>query len=474
MKPQLWNHQKQAVEFCKGRRGSLLFCGLGTGKTRIAVELLEEWGVRTALVVAPLSVIHSWAEQLDEFGRRDWIVLPLQKKTVRERTEMAKEAIERASLEDRPILLAINYESVHREPFKKWALGQGFDALVCDESHRMKSPRGVQSKFMARLGKTVDKCLLLTGTPMPHSPLDIFAQARVMDPEVFSPNFYRFRGRYAVLGGYGGHEVVGYKNKAELRQKIDSFTFRAGREVLDLPEATHTRRMVELQVPKIYKDLEDGLRVEVESGEIDYQNALTKLLRLQQLTGGYAATDEGEIIDTAKEDELEALFNEMDRDEPVVVFAQFRHDLAAIHRAAERAGKGSLELSGQRRELEEWKRPDAPPVLAVQIHSGGVGVSLVRARICVYYSTGFNLGDYIQSLARCHRPGQEQQVSFYHLVAANTIDERVYEALKNKQGVVDAILNHLGGEHDGRTAVSVSQGSIPESRSSHAYPRRNR
>ena len=448
--PPLWKHQADAVEFCTDRKGSLLHMGLGTGKTRVAVQLLEDWGAKSAIAICPLSVIQTWVEQVEEFSRRDWIIVTLGGRgsgTVAKKTKRAKAEMQRAHQTGRPILLVLNFEAVYREPFGSWAIRQGFDVLICDESHRLKAHKGVQSRYASRLAKSIPRHLLLTGTPMPSgSPVDVFAQFRILDPSIFGESYFRWRNRYCVMGGFGGHEIVGHKNEEDLKRKLASVTFQVGREVLDLPEATHTRRMVELgpEAAAVYAAVERGMRVQIASGEINPSNALVKLLRLMQISGGHAATDDGgEVIDTAKEDELCNLFQEMGPDEPVVVFAQFKHDLAAIHRAAARAGRQSAELSGSRRELEEWKRPDGPPVLAAQIHSGGVGVSLVRARFTVYYSTGYNLGDFIQSLARCHRPGQEHPVGFYHLIAAGTIDEKVSEALRKKQSVVDAILDHL-------------------------------
>ena len=84
--------------------------------------------------------------------------------------------------------------------------------------------------------------------------------------------------------------------------------------------------------------------------------------------------------------------------------------------------------------------PDHIQVMGVQIQSGGVGIDQTRANIAVYYSMGYSLGDYVQSLARLHRPGQDRPVAFFHLIANNTIDLEVYKALQAKQNVIASIL----------------------------------
>ena len=121
-----------------------------------------------------------------------------------------------------------------------------------------------------------------------------------------------------------------------------------------------------------------------------------------------------------------------------MVFARFRPDLDLIHRVAERLGRQSYEVSGAEKQLTEWKEDGG--ILAVQIQAGGLGLDLTEARYCVYYSLGFSLGDYQQSMARLHRPGQERKVEYSHLIAAGTVDTDIMRALDKKERVILHIL----------------------------------
>ena len=85
-------------------------------------------------------------------------------------------------------------------------------------------------------------------------------------------------------------------------------------------------------------------------------------------------------------------------------------------------------------------------MVAVQVRAGEAGIDLSRACYCIYYSLGFSLGDYHQSRRRVNRPGQTRSVRYYHLVANNTVDERVYRLLRNKQNVVQALIDEIRGE----------------------------
>ncbi len=141
----------------------------------------------------------------------------------------------------------------------------------------------------------------------------------------------------------------------------------------------------------IYRSLERDLIAQVSSGEVTAANALVKLLRLQQITGGHLRTDAGVDVqvDSGKMNLLGEVLEDMDPSEAVVVFCRFHKDLDAVNQVPADAGGARLGLSGRKDDLKQWQAGDAP-VLAVQIDSGGVGIDLTRARYAIYYSLGFS------------------------------------------------------------------------------------
>jgi len=184
-----------------------------------------------------------------------------------------------------------------------------------------------------------------------------------------------------------------------------------------------------------------------ENDSITAVNSLAKLLRLQQITSGFLPNPEiqGEYVEitTAKRQALSNVLEDLDMLEPVVIFCRFRKDLDTVHEVAKELGRKSCELSGRVNSLALWQQSNTIPILAVQIQAGGVGIDLTRARYCIYYSLGFSLGDYEQSLARVHRPGQTRPVQYVHLITQNTVDETVYQALDEKKQVVEEILRKI-------------------------------
>lgn len=442
----LWDHQRRAVEFALDRPATLFHMGLGTGKTRCAIEVATQSKARRVLVLCPLSVCEAWGQQYRQFGP-DAEVCILNKGSVKKKAKLAKDADNRAWAKSIPLVIVANYESARAGDLAGYIGQHDWGLLVCDESHRAKSPGGKTSRWISRIAQRCAKRLGLTGTPMPHSPLDIYAQFRALDPKIFGWSFVRFRRRYATMGGFGGKQVTGFQNMGELQSRMAAITFQASRDVLDLPEALHEHRTVDLcpKAKKLYASMETDFYAQVDDGEITAANALVKLLRLQQLTSGRVTVETTEDsslvqVDDSKEKALADLFTDLPEEEPVVVFGKFSADLESVHAAAAAVGRKSLELSGKRRELESWQSGGAP-ILAVQIQAGGTGIDLTRAAYCCYLSTGFSLGDYEQSLARCHRPGQDRTVFYYHFVARDTVDEKVYRALRSRKQVVEAVLD---------------------------------
>lgn len=466
MKRSAWLHQRRAFYFLKDQQAGGMFIGMGGGKTFISIALLDEWQVSTALIECPLSVVNAWAgvqptlvsagrpSQFEQHSQRDWLIANLGTGTVAQKVQRAEQALTRGQAENRPVALVVNYESARMDPFHSWVLKRTWGAYICDESHRLKEPGGVTAKHAQTVAKRANRRLILTGTPMPHNPMDIYAQYRVVDPGVFGTNFAKFRAEYAIMGGYMNKQIVGFQHQERLQKKIYSVAIRVTKEELDkdlgLPEFTHVYRPVKLgtKAREHYEALAADFTAEVEGGNVTAANALVKLLRMAQVTSGYLPverpdedTREWVRVDDAKERELIEVLEDLPADEPIVISSRFARDLDIIHTVAKKLGRGSLELSGRRKDLEQWQMDEGKyPILALQEAAGGVGIDLTRARIHIFYAKGFSLGGYDQILARTHRPGQRRNVVYIHMNAEETVDTYVEELLTERRDVVEGIL----------------------------------
>lgn len=452
--PPLWPHQVEAKAFVNGKPAAMLAMVMRSGKSRVTVELLEQRKAKRILILCPASVVDVWPGQFAQFAQQPHIVATLRGGTVEQRTARAKSLMDRPGQDMK--IVVINFEACWRKPFADWAMKQKWDVIILDESHRLKAPGGVASRYVARLAAMIPFRLALTGTPMPHNPLDIYAQYRILDKTIFGTQFAYLQARYMVraMSNAGFPMDVGCrvdpKDKKyfsqelydEFQEKFYRIAYRVGPEVLNLPEPLHIDRYCTLSPAgrKVYSELEKDFYAEVEQGTISASNAMVKALRLQQVASGYAKvgeTGEEVEIDDSKRKLLADILEDLD--EPVIVFCRFRHDLDNVHRVAQMITRSSLELSGRKNDLQDWQAGKAP-ILAVQIQSGGVGIDLSRAGVAIYYSLGLSLGDHEQSLSRLLKRDMGSAAVYYYLVAENTVDQKIARALRERKDVIEAIL----------------------------------
>jgi SNF2 family DNA or RNA helicase len=432
---------------------------MGTGKTRAAIELIAAYRFATVLIICPHTVVSVWPEQIQRWSSVPMRVLALDKGTVKRRTQLAQQHLDELARDPSPHILVINSEAARADEFAVFALKRAWDLVILDESHRIKDPHGYTAKFAGLLGRRATCRLALTDTPMPHSPLDVYAQFRFVDPSVYGVSWMRFRARYAVMGGFNGKEVVGYRHLDEPLRKFYALAYRVQAEdVLDLPEQIFVTRTATMtgHGASTYRRLERDLIAEVDEGVVTVANALTKLLRLAQVTSGFVRDDDGREhdIDDAKATLLAEVLDELAPHEPVVAFARFHHDLDTIATIARAQGRTVAELSGRVNELALWQAGQRD-VLAAQIQSGKEGVDLTRARYTIYYSLGYSLGDYEQSLKRTHRPGQRRAVTYVHLVVKDTVDVHVLRALEQRKEIIETVLEQLSTTAHAQLAMSA-------------------
>jgi hypothetical protein len=414
------------------------------GKSKVAIDVAQNMPASRVLVLCPKSVVSVWPRELDKHAAvcyRTWAIRR-DSWSVDRKARHLKHFLEAPE----PAFVIVNYDSAWREGMRQVLLKQKWDLVICDESHRIKGPTAKASKFAAQLTRVARKRICLTGTPLPHSPMDAFSQYRFLDPGIYGDSYPKFRAEYAVMGGYLNKQIVKYINPERFNKKFYSIAYRVmADDVLDLPEFVDEPRTMELsgESKRIYRELATEFVARVKDGEVTVNNALVHMLRLQQVTGGCVPTDDGEVVvvGTDKRQLLGEVIEDLPVGEPFVVFGRFHHDLDAIRGECESRGLTCGELSGRRNDLASWQDGHSD-VLIIQLQAGGVGVDVTRARVAIYYSLDFNLGNYLQSRARIRRPGQTRSGLWIHLVAEGTIDEKVYKALEKRQQVVEWVLGN--------------------------------
>jgi SNF2 family DNA or RNA helicase len=471
-----WDHQKKAWNMAKKHNGFYLALDMGCGKTKAAIDYANGFDAKTVLIVCPKAVIPTWPREFRIHSAAHYQVIGADFKKSWSAQKKALEisaTMQRNTRAGVKTIVVLNYDIIYRPPIgptrnKKnriidigVLLKYNWDLLIVDEAHKIKSPSGKASWMCKTLGRKSKRRLLLSGTPMPHSPVDIYAQFRCLDDRIYGTSHARFKDKYCVMGGFDGKQIVAYKNEKDLHNRFHSHAIIVDkRDVLDLPKTTHIKRNVDLpsKLMKLYNELSEDFVVGLENGEITTENALTKLLRLAQLTSGFAQYDDdtSEVIDDTKLKELEDITSSLKTDEPLVIFCRFTKEIERAKDLMANMGRSVGELSGRHNDLEQF-RDGKTDTLVVQVQAGSAGIDLTRAAYCVYFSKGFSLGDYEQSLARIDRPGQTRPVTYYHINASSTVDMQIDKALEKRKVVVDCILNDVDALIAAKTFIKKSR-----------------
>lgn len=438
-----------------GGFGELFEMGCGKTLTTIAVAgaLYNLGKIDRVLVVAPTSVCSVWPHDLNQFATFPWearVLLGDKKKRLKALNE----------LENWPFkalrIAVINYESTHRDGIFEALAAYKPDLIVCDESQRIKNPSAAQSKALHKLGDAAPFRMILSGTPVQNNAVDLYSQYRFLDPAVYGANFYAFKNRYCIMGGYGQHQIVGYRNMDELVEKEHSVAYRITKEeCLDLPQQTFINRYVQFTDAEqaIYEQLRKSSFLELETGEnVTATTILTMYLRLMQLTGGFLTADEStrpKQVNTAKLDALTDIVDDyvVDAGKKLVIFARFRAEIAAIENLL-RLRKiqygsiyGDVPMEERGKIVEDFQTNPDTKVFVAQIQTAGLGITLHAASTAVFYSYDYNYANYAQALARIHRIGQRLPVTYIHLVVAGSIDEKILAALENKEDMAKTVVD---------------------------------
>ena len=405
---------------------------MGTGKTKVAIDYAavrhQKGEISQVLVLGPLSTLGVWDSEVRKHCPTDELKWKV-----------------------------INYDKARMPFYLQQCMDYirlgGPTLLVCDEAHKLKNPQSKQSKAAYVLSKRCVACLVLTGTPITKHALDLFGELRCVDEGILGTSWGVFKRQYAVWGGYGGYQLIKYMNLKQLRKRVEPHIFQIKKEqCLDLPKRTHEIVPVSLRESRHrYESMARNSIVEFENGKVsDAPIVLTRLLRLSQATGGYLRTDDGRYqnVGTEKRRAFEDLVTEMWEQEvkKIVVFCRFLNEIRDASHVAKDIGYKVLPFYGavkprvREQRLIEFDETEKPAAFIAQVSAGSLGISLTAASVAVFYSHTFNYAEFAQACDRLHRIGQRHAVTYYHLIARDTVDELVWLSLKTKRNVAELVM----------------------------------
>lgn len=419
----LMPYQKAGVAYASTVGKCLIADQMGLGKTVEAIATLEAKDAFPAIIICPASLKENWRR---EFAK--W--LPHRSvNIVSGKTDIVQCDVN-----------VVNYDILYKfvEPIKHL----GISGLILDESHYVKNASSKRAKSAKDIAASVGPSgvvLLLSGTPVLNRPAELVSQLEIMGM------LSRFGGKWAFLKRYAaahhngfGWDTGGASNLIELNTKLrqNCYIRRTKDEVLqELPDKV--RNVVHLDVSgpgfREYRNAENDLVSFLKSNGYKAKDSSEHLARTQVLKrlAALAKMD-------AVEEWIDSFLDSCDR--KLVVFA---HNVDVVDHLAEKYGglrvSGRDSLEERQYAVDSFQNDPKSRVIVLNLQAGGVGITLTAGSDVVFVQMGWTPGEHDQAEDRCHRIGQKNNVQAWYLLAADTIDEDVYDLVDAKRQIVDAV-----------------------------------
>ena len=448
-----FDHQRKAFYMSRNKENFALLMEQGTGKSKVIIDtaahLYANNKITALIIIAPNGVHRNWLNNeipmhLPEWCPRQAIYYysGMNKKHKAEWDNVF-------SIENKLRIFAFNVEafvSKKAQDLINKIMNTNEVLLVVDESSRIKRPGAKRTRFITKVGKVAKYRRILTGTPVTKGPEDVYSQFKFLDPYILGyESFYSFRARYCIMGGFEQKQIVGYEHVDELIRNVEGHSYRIlKKDCLDLPDKIYQRAYVDLSAKQrsLYTAIRDEYMAEYQGQVIDAPEAITRLLRLQQITCGWFPGDEPIPID--EENPRIKLLKDIlsDIEGKVIIWARFRADLRAIETALGSLGvayHGGVSNDARAHAVEAFQKDPKIRYFIGQPQSGGLGLTLTAATYAIYYSNSFDLETRLQSEDRCHRIGTKSNVTYIDIEAVKTVDGKIIKALRNKKNLADII-----------------------------------
>lgn len=491
---QVFKHQKDTVRFAKWRYENGLRSGFilsdppGGGKTLStllwAMYMKEHYGAKHCLIIACVnSAKYNWRADIMKHTCNKEVpyILGTRKKRNGDLnfSTGSKEKLEdlltmrmyggKGDADPLPYFIILNIEAIRMKNGKKYPIADrivemindGEIAIIAlDEAHLNISAQSLQGKQLLRIKKQVSEQIQwipITGTPITSKPTDVFLPLKLVDGHSFS-SYYTWCQQYCLYGGFGGHEIVGYKNIPDLKSKLQpNMLRRLKKDILDLPPKIHYTEYIENSdyQQKLYKAIQEDLISERDS-IVKSLNPLAQFLHLRQVNGSpelvddsIKCTDKDYLSKNAKLKRLLELLDDIlsEPSEKVVLFSNWVEPLRTIYRFISTKYKvccytGTMSSDDREKHKAAFINNPDYRIMIGTIGALGTSHTLTVARNVIFYDSPWNPADIEQAEDRCHRPGTTDSVFVYSLITKDTVDEKVHEILSKKEGTANYIVDN--------------------------------
>ena len=456
-KLKLRDYQEKAINLSADRHSYAYFLEMGLGKTAICITnigMLTLANMLTGvLILSPKGVHKQWVEEQfpEHFDERikykavTWTgTVPNLKRT-----------------HEQLVVLSMNIDAIRTKNGFKVASEflkehAGHNMMVIDESHNIKSGTAQRTKAAWSLALMAKYRRIMTGTPISKNVSDLWAQFKFLDERILGHRYFvSFRNHFCIMGGFEGKQIVGQKNIEELYSTIAPHSYRLTKlEALDLPEKIYVKRRYEMSetCAHHYNSLKKNFLTMLENGDIvDVPNAVSCLVRLQQVLSGYLPTED-ESFEVFSDDRLHQMLEIINQTEgPVVIWARFTQDILRIMNLLNKEyGKDSAvayhggNVSTRDESVKRFNANQSRFFVSNQA-AGGTGLNLQGSgcQTVIFYSNDFNFITRAQAEDRTHRLGTKGAVTYFDLVADKSVDKHILNNLRSKKSIASLTLDEI-------------------------------
>lgn len=447
MEFQPYEYQKVCIQQVMEKPACALWLDMGLGKTMISLMAINElrynrFEIGKVLVIAPKKVAE--ATWQDEAARWD------NTKHLRFSTVLGSQSKRIQALCASADIYVINRDNV------KWLVEYyrndwPFDMVVIDEASSFKSNKAQRWKALKSIRPHIKRMVELTGTPAPHSLLDLWPQIYLLDQgERLGKTISGFRDRYFNPDKRNATQIFSWEAKSGAEDTIKSLLSdicisMKSEDYLQLPPVIEDYRPVVLSsnAQKAYDRMENDALLQVDDQTIDAGSAAVLTNKLLQLCNG-AVYDEVKCVVPVHDCKIEAFLELVEglQGQHALVFYSYQHDRTRLLKALEKSARTVKVYTGAEDE-RAWNAGQIDILLAHPA-SCAYGLNLQRGgHHVIWFGLTWSLELYQQANKRLHRNGQTQPVIVHHLITKNGMDEDVLASLQEKADTQEALLQAL-------------------------------
>jgi SNF2 family DNA or RNA helicase len=306
---------------------------------------------------------------------------------------------------------------------------------------------------------------VLTGTPAPNDESEYWAQIKMITGrgnDIFHDNFYVFRSQYfySIPLGATGQRMWKFRKQSrpEFMEQLKQVTHVVSKkDAVDLPSQIHEVRHVKLtdKEQKAYNEMVNEKVLEFENEDVLSRSALVEVMKLRQLTSGFCYGDEGiHQVGKSKLNELRDLLDEIGNHQ-VIIWCNFRYEIIELLKMLPNSAALWAGTKDREKVITDFKNGKKQYLIA-NMQSASHGLTFTNCNYGVYFSLSYSYEFQKQSQDRIHRIGQTDKVTYYYLVAKDTIDEVIYEAVNGKAQLSTEVLNYLRKDSNARNRQAVT------------------